>query len=93
MFDLLKGDIIELFTFTSNVVGFKIQHSIAVFYNYYYNYYCYYCVNNKRLEYDWLLTAFISGLIGCFRFKLSELTCPITNIYNRTGQIGQLSSQ
>ena len=42
------------------------------------------------LEYDLL---FIYGLIGCFRTKLSNLTCPITNIRNRTGQIGQLSSQ
>ena len=45
------------------------------------------------LEYDWLLTALIYGLIGCLRSKLSDLTCPITNICNRTGQIGQLSSQ
>ena len=44
------------------------------------------------LEYDSLLIAFISGLIGCFRFKLSDLTCPITNICNRTGQIGQLTT-
>ena len=51
------------------------------------------CVNNKMLEYDWLLTALVYGLIGCFRFELSDLTCPITNICNRTGQIGQLSSQ
>ena len=42
------------------------------------------CVNNKMLEYDWLLTALIYGLIGCFRSKLSDLTCPITNICNRT---------
>ena len=44
------------------------------------------------LEYDWLLTALIYGLIGCFRSKLSDLTCPISNACNRTGQIGQLSS-
>ena len=25
--------------------------------------------------------------------KLSDSTCPITNVCNRTGQIGQLSSQ
>ena len=25
-------------------------------------------------EYDWLLTALIHGLIGCFRFKPSDLT-------------------
>ena len=50
-------------------------------------------VNNKMLEHDWLLTAPIYGLIGCFKSKLSDLTCPITNICNRTGQIGQLSSQ
>ena len=31
------------------------------------------------LEYDWFLTALIYGLIGCFRSKLSDLTCPITN--------------
>ena len=51
------------------------------------------CVNNKMLEYDWLLTGLIYGLIGCFRSKLSDFTCLITNIRNRTGQIGQLSSQ
>ena len=51
------------------------------------------CVDNKMLEHDWLLTAFIYDLIGCFRSKLSDLICPITNICNRTGQIGQLSSQ
>ena len=45
------------------------------------------------LEHDWLLTALIYGLIGCFRSKLSDLTCLITNICNQTGQIGQLSSQ
>ena len=38
------------------------------------------CVNNKMLEYDWLLTALICGLLGRFRSKLSDLTCPITNI-------------
>ena len=37
------------------------------------------CVNNKMLKYDWLSTALIYGLIGCFRSKLSDLTCPITN--------------
>ena len=31
------------------------------------------------LEYDWFLTVLIYGLIGCFRSKLSDLTCPITN--------------
>ena len=51
------------------------------------------CVNNKMLEHDWLLTTLIYGLIGCFMSKLSDLTCPITNICNRTGQIGKLSSQ
>ena len=30
-------------------------------------------------EYDWFLTALIYGLIGYFRSKLSDLTCPITN--------------
>ena len=35
------------------------------------------------LEYDWLLTALIYGLIGS----------PITCICNGTGQIEQLSSQ
>ena len=30
------------------------------------------------LEHDWLLTALIYGLIGCFRSKLSDLACPIT---------------
>ena len=40
------------------------------------------CVNDKMLQYDWLLTALIYGLLGCFRFKLSDLTCPITNICN-----------
>ena len=42
------------------------------------------CVNNKMLEHDWLLTALIYALIGCFRYKQSDLTCPITNICNRT---------
>ena len=52
------------------------------------------CVNNKMLEHDWLLTALIYALIGCFISKLSDLTCPITNKFcNRTAQIGQLSSQ
>ena len=31
------------------------------------------------LEYYWFLTALIYGLIGCFRSKLSDLTCLITN--------------
>ena len=48
---------------------------------------------NPRSEYDWLLTALIYGLIDCFRSTLSDLTCPITNICNRTCQIRQLSSQ
>ena len=26
------------------------------------------------LEHDWLLTALIYALIGCFRFELSDLT-------------------
>ena len=34
----------------------------------------------KMLEHDWFLTALIYGLIGCFRPKLSDLTCPITTI-------------
>ena len=45
------------------------------------------------IEYDWLLTALIYGLIGCFRSKLSDLTYSITKICNRTGQSRQLSSQ
>ena len=45
-----------------------------------------YCVNNKMLEYDWSLAALIYGLIGCFRSKLSDLTCPTTNICNRTAK-------
>ena len=32
------------------------------------------CVNNKMLEYDWLLTALNLVLIGCFMSKLSDLT-------------------
>ena len=36
------------------------------------------CVHNKMLEYYWLLTALIYGLIGYFRSKLSDLICPIT---------------
>ena len=51
------------------------------------------CVNNKMLESDWLLTALVYALIGCFKSKLSDLTCLITNICNRSGQIRQLSSQ
>ena len=47
------------------------------------------CVNNKILEYDLLLKALIYGLNDCFRSRLSDLTCPITNICNRTAQIGQ----
>ena len=35
------------------------------------------------LEYDWLLTALIYTLIGCFRSKLSDLTRPITKICNQ----------
>ena len=31
------------------------------------------------LEYYWFLTALSYGLIGFFRSKLSDLTCPITN--------------
>ena len=50
------------------------------------------CVSNKILEYDWLLTAPYLWLNWLFQSKLSDLTCPITNICNRTGQIGQLSS-
>ena len=42
------------------------------------------CLNNKMLEHDWSLTAPIYGLIGFFRSKLSDLTCPMTNICNRT---------
>ena len=37
-------------------------------------------VSIKMLEYDWLLAALIYSLIDCFRSKLSDLTCPITNI-------------
>ena len=66
------------------------------------------CVNNKMLELDWFLTALIYGLIGClnewmnefciyiahFRFKLSNLTCPIiTNICDWTGKIEKLNRQ
>ena len=32
------------------------------------------------LKHDWLLTALIYDLIGCFRSKLSDLTCPITSV-------------
>ena len=32
------------------------------------------------LEYDWFFTALFNGLIVCFRSKLSDLTCTITNI-------------
>ena len=39
------------------------------------------CVNNKMLEHDWLLTALIYALIGSFRSKLSDMTCPISNIW------------
>ena len=37
------------------------------------------------LEHDWLLTALIYTLIiiGCFRSKLSDLTHPITKIFNQ----------
>jgi len=42
------------------------------------------CVKNKMLKYDWFLTALIYGLIGCFRSKLSNSTCLITNICNHT---------
>ena len=51
------------------------------------------CVDNKMLKYDRLLTAFICGLVGYFRSKLRNFSCPITSIHNRTGQIRQLSSQ
>ena len=36
----------------------------------------YNCVNNKMLENDWMLTDLIYALTGCFRYKLSDLTCP-----------------
>ena len=39
-------------------------------------------VINKMLEYDWLFTALNYGLIGCFRSKLSDLTCLISYICN-----------
>ena len=45
------------------------------------------------LEYDWLLTVLICGLIGWFRSKLSDKIGPITPICNRRGPIGQLSSK
>ena len=32
--------------------------------------------NNKMLEHDWLLTALLYALIGCFRSKLSESARP-----------------
>ena len=35
------------------------------------------------LEYDWLLTAFIYGLIGCFTSRLSDLTHLIISYLNR----------
>ena len=44
------------------------------------------CSNN-----DWLLIALIYAVIGCVRSQLSDLTCLITNVCNRKGQIGQLS--
>ena len=44
------------------------------------------------LEYNWLLTALIYGLIGSSWPKLSNLTCASTNICNQTGQIQHLSS-
>lgn len=31
------------------------------------------------LGYEWFLTAPIYGLIGCFKYKMSDFTCPITN--------------
>ena len=63
------------------------SHIYFLFCTTYYN-----CVSNKMLEYDMLLTSLIIiyGLIGCLRSKLYDLTCPITNICNWTGQIGQL---
>ena len=48
------------------------------------------CVNNKMLEYDWLLTALI---YGSFRSNVSELNYPIMITCNRAGQIGQFSSK
>ena len=53
----------------------------------------YNCVNNKMFVYDWLLTVLIYGLIGSFKSKLSDLTCPIKSICNRTGQTGRLRDQ
>ena len=35
------------------------------------------------LDYAWLLTALIYGLIARFRSKLSDFTYPVTNICNR----------
>ena len=45
------------------------------------------------LEHDWLLTALIYAVIGCFRCKLSDLTCRGANVCNRTVETGQLRSQ
>ena len=42
---------------------------------------------DHKSSFNW---ALIYGLIGCFRFKLSNLTCLITNICNRTSQIRHL---
>ena len=42
------------------------------------------CVNNKMLEYLWLLTALSYGINGCLRSKLSDLTSPIKDICSRT---------
>ena len=42
------------------------------------------CVINKRLEHDWLLTALIYGLIGCFSSKLSDYEHLQSDKPNRT---------
>ena len=38
------------------------------------------------------IPAFRKTLIGCFGSKLLDLTCQITNVCIRTGEIGQLIS-
>ena len=56
-------------------------------YNYGWNQACWWPIRFENFD-----IVVINGLIGCFRSKMSDLTCPISNIGNWTGQMGQLSS-
>ena len=69
---------------------------------YYYYYYCYTIIitaivsitkYSNMIGYQQPLSMTLIIISGRFRSKLSDLTCPTTNMCNWMGQIGQLSSQ